>query len=198
MHRNDQFPGKGYFITGGDSVQDAGQPATIEMGKGSQQTFDIRNRVFRQINARRFHFHHPAPRDISRQRKQMIHVRMGYEPLRSSHETPRLGPEIETELQLRETPKRLHGRAGISFDGQSVMNDLTIRNIGRHEKLVRMTDLESGIVRHGSPTGETGRPRFGPATDRADQSTPTTGVSQARSQARQAGCSKRLLRVWAK
>ena len=57
-------------------------------------------------------------------------------PGRRAHEVPRLGAEIEAELQLRNPPIRLHRRPRIALDRQVFVLERAERAVVEHEASV--------------------------------------------------------------
>ena len=49
---------------------------------------------------RRLHLHHAPAGDVDRQGGDVVEVRVRDEPGRRAHEVPRLGAEVEADLQL--------------------------------------------------------------------------------------------------
>ena len=78
---------------------------------------------FGQVDHRRLHLHHPPPRHVDRQGDQVVHVGVRDEPRGRAHERPRLRPQIEADLQLRNPPIRLHRGPRIAFDGKVLVRE---------------------------------------------------------------------------
>ena len=57
-----------------------------------------------QVDRRRLHLHHAPPGDVDRQGGDVIEMRVRDEPGRRAHEVPRLGAQIEADLQFRDAP----------------------------------------------------------------------------------------------
>src|SRR5262245_22513542 len=62
----------------------------------------------------------------------MIQVRMTDKPGASTHEVPWLRTQVKTDLELRDAPVGLYGRARIAFDCQIAMLQLMQRDIVEH------------------------------------------------------------------
>jgi hypothetical protein len=64
----------------------------------------------------------------------MIEVRVRNAPSRRAHEVPGLRAEIEAQLQLGNSPIRLHGRPRIALDRQVVVLERAKRAVVEHGK----------------------------------------------------------------
>ena len=104
--------------------------------------------VLRQVDRRRLHLHHPPPGDVDRQGDEVVDVGVRDEPGGRAHERPRLGAQIEADLELRDPPIRLHRRPGVSFDGDAFVGEAFDRLV------VQQVGLGGKFARHGWLTAD--------------------------------------------
>ena len=130
--RDDELARQLDFVARRDRLQFARQPAAIELGELPQDFLHRLDRFGRHVNHGRRHFHHPPAGDVHRQRHDVVQVAVRDEPRFGAHERPRLGAEIEAQLQLGEPPVGLHGGARIAFDRQVAVFERLDREIVDH------------------------------------------------------------------
>ena len=63
--------------------------------------------------------HHAPAGDVDRQGGDVVEVGVREKPGRRAHEVPRLGAEVEADLQFGDAPVGLHRGARIALDGQA-------------------------------------------------------------------------------
>ena len=86
------------------------QGPAVELLERAEQLFDRLDRAARHVDRRRLHPHHPPPRHVDGQGRDVVEVRVREEPVRRAHERPRLHTQVEPELHLGDPPVRLHRR----------------------------------------------------------------------------------------
>ena len=112
------------------------------------------DRFGRHVDDRRRHFHHPPAGDVHRQRHDVVQVAVRDEPRFGAHERPRLGAQVEAELQLGKPPVGLHGGARIALDRQIAVLERLDRQIVDHREKRRGdessgSEREAAIVKRG-------------------------------------------------
>lgn len=152
MKRFDGFdvkiPGQLESIARLSSDDIARELSAVKFGEDMQELFDIVDLTFRDENIGGIHFHHSAPGDISGQGENMIHMRMRNEPVRSTHEFPRLPAEIESEPVFGDAPVSLNSGAGVTFDrNTSVFNGPGRLSVGDRAPFVFRLHKERSIPR---------------------------------------------------
>ena len=96
------------LLAGRDAVQVADHAAAVEAVKDQQQATHVLQGIGREINVGRRHAHHAPAGDVDRQGGDVIEVSMREQPGRRAHEVPRLGAEVEADLQFGDAPVGLH------------------------------------------------------------------------------------------
>jgi hypothetical protein len=109
------------FLASLDPFQFADHAAAVKPLKEQQQFAHVVDDWLRQVERRRFHAHHASARDVDRQRRDVVEMRVRHEPGRRSHEIPGLSAQIEAQLQLRDAPVTLNRGARIALDRQPTM-----------------------------------------------------------------------------
>ncbi len=122
--------------------QRARHPPAIDATHHPQEPRHALDRVLGQIDGRRLHLHQPPPRDVDGQGGHVVQVRVRNEEHARAHEVPRLGAQVEAELQLRDSPVRLHRGAGVALNRELLVNELKDGNVFDH----RLPPAEGSIA----------------------------------------------------
>ena len=117
------------LLAGGQPHQVGGHPAAVEPLEGAQEQLDPLDGLGGQVDRGRLHLHHPPPRHVDRQRRQVVEVGVRDEPGRRRHERPRLAAQVEAELQLGDSPVGLHGGPRIPLDRHPLVHERTDRGV---------------------------------------------------------------------
>ena len=109
------------FITGDHANQFTRHAASVQFAKLLQHIPSRIDSTVGQVDHRRIHFHHSPPRHIRWQRSNVIQVGVRDKHGWRAHEIPRLNAAIKQQFQFVDSPTRLHSRARVAFDGQSIV-----------------------------------------------------------------------------
>ena len=140
------------LVAGLETHQLARQPAAIEPGEQLEDAVDPLDGLFGQVDCRGLHLHHPAPGDVNRQGRHMIEMRVRDKPAGRAHERPGMCPQVETELEFRNAPIRLHRRARVPLDGQTAVRNRLDGGILDHMDKSRSEALRFAVGRSTSPS----------------------------------------------
>ena len=114
---DDVFAAEGDFIARLHANQVAHHPPAIQILPTAEHPLDVVAGGLGNVDGGRVHLHHSPPCDVHRQCGHVVEMGVRNEERLCSHERPGAATQVEPEFQFGNSPVRLHGRPGITFNG---------------------------------------------------------------------------------